>query len=222
MDLSQRIDAMLTHYKLTSKGFALTIGVNQQRLYDLKSGKTRSVSSDLTNKISSCFPDLSLQWLLTGEGEMLRAELSENKMEGFPDSATEEKSLIPLLPTSAQGGSLNDFVVSVKSSDCEKVLSPIRGADFALPVAGDSMAPEYPNGSQVHIKKINEKAFIEWGKVYVLDTCNGVVIKRIVPSDKEGYVKCLSINPDPIFAPFEVSLEDVYGIYRVLLCLAIK
>lgn len=189
-------------------------------------GQARSGKSDLgtktIEKILSKYQDLNRVWLITGEGEMLRAETQEDKNPLVHGQITEEKSLIPLLPTSAQGGSLNDFVVSVKGSDCEKVLSPIKGADFALPVAGDSMAPEYPNGSQIHVKKINEQAFIEWGKVYVLDTCNGVVIKQIVPSDKEGYVKCLSINPDPIFAPFEVCLNDVYGIYRVLLCLSIK
>ena len=115
---------------------------------------------------------------------------------------------------------LNDFVVSVKENDCERVVSPIRGADFAMPVAGDSMAPEYPAGSQIFIKKINERAFIDWGKVYVLDTCNGSVIKRVFPSDDTEKVKCVSINPE--YPPFEVSFEDIYGMYRVLLCMSVK
>lgn len=132
----------------------------------------------------------------------------------------DEVSLVPLLPIAAQGGSLNDFVVSVKENDCERVVSPIRGADFAMPVAGDSMAPEYPAGSQIFIKKINERAFIDWGKVYVLDTCNGSVIKRVFPADDSGKVKCVSINPD--YPPFEVAYEDIYGMYRVLLCMSVK
>lgn len=70
--------------------------------------------------------------------------------------------------------------------------------------------------------KINERAFIEWGKAYVLDTCNGTVIKLLVPSDKEGYVRCLSINPDPIYAPFDVALADIFGVYKVLLSMSIK
>ena len=82
--------------------------------------------------------------------------------------------LIPLLPVSAQGGSFNDFVVSIKESSCEKIISPIKGADYAMSVSGESMAPEYPSGSQILIKRINEKAFIDWGRVYVLDTCNGI------------------------------------------------
>lgn len=134
--------------------------------------------------------------------------------------STVEARTVLLLPISAQGGSLNDFVVSVRDSDCERVISPIKGADWAMSVAGDSMSPEYPSGSQILIKKINERAFIDWGKVYVLDTCNGTVIKKLFPSETTGRVECRSINP--AYPPFEVSLQDVYGVYRVLMCMSLK
>lgn len=179
----------------------------------------KGYGADKLNNVLTAYPEINREWLLYGEGSMLSSVPSECSSS---ESISSVASVIPLLPVSAQAGSLNEFVTSVRLNDCEKVVSPAKGADFALPVAGDSMAPEYPNGSQVHVKRINERAFIEWGKVYVLDTVNGTVIKRIVPSDREGYVRCLSINRDPIYAPFEVALNDVYGMYRVLLCLSIK
>lgn len=135
-------------------------------------------------------------------------------------SGGEETPFVPVLPISAQGGSLNDFTMSVKDYDCEKIISPVKDADFAICVAGESMSPEYPSGSQILIKKINEKAFIHWGNVFVLDTCNGTVIKRLFPTDKPGIIQCKSINPE--FPPFEVDLKDVFGVYRVLLCMSIK
>lgn len=184
-----------------------------------------SIRENTLQKIKEVYPELNIAWLKSGVGEMLNSGDSEGTLETPGDSETSEEitaKLVPLLPIAAQGGSLNDFVVSVKESDCEKVVSPIRGADFAIPISGDSMAPEYPNGSQIFIKRINEKAFIEWGKAYVLDTCNGVVVKILVPSQKDGYVKCVSINTDPIFAPFEVAWEDIHGVYRVLLCMSVK
>lgn len=167
-------------------------------------------------KIVNIYPQINRTWLTTGEGEMLTNK-KENKIKEYNNI-----NQIPLLPISAQGGSLNDFVLSIKDSNCEKIISPISGANFAIPVSGDSMAPEYPNGSTIFIKKIDEKAFIDWGRVYVLDTCNGTVVKILVPSEKEGYVKCLSINQDAKFAPFEICLADVYGVYRVLLCMSVK
>lgn len=186
-----------------------------------------SIRESSLQKIKAVYPELNVTWLKVGIGEMIldgESEVTlksplENPMQQ-PEGTTAK--LVPLLPISAQGGSLNDFVVSVKNSDCEKVVSPIKGADYAIPVSGDSMAPEYPNGSHIFIKKINERAFIEWGKVYVLDTCNGTVVKVLVPSEKEGFVKCLSINKDPIFAPFDVAWGNIYGVYRVLLCMSVK
>lgn len=131
-------------------------------------------------------------------------------------------TLVPLLPISAQGGTLNEFVTSVKKEDCEKIISPIKEATFAITIAGDSMAPEYPSGSQVLIKRIDEEAFIEWGRVYVLDTCNGVVVKRIIPSEHKDCIKCVSDNNALIYAPFDVRKTDIYGIYRVMLSMSIK
>lgn len=134
-----------------------------------------------------------------------------------------EGRLVSVLPVSAHGGSLSDFVISVKEQDCEKILSPVRGVDFAITISGDSMAPEYPNGSFVFIKKVNEKRFIDWGRTYVLDTCNGVVVKNLAPSDKgEDFVRCVSVNKDPIYAPFDVAWSDVYGVYQVKLCMSLK
>ena len=180
-------------------------------------GKSRKENRDLSDRnietILKFYADLNKVWLLTGEGEMLINN------ETLPDQTCESHT-IPLLPISAQGGAFNDFVVSVQESECERIVSPIKGADFAINIQGDSMAPEYPSGSQVLIKRINERAFIEWGKTYVLDTCNGSVVKNLYPSDDPNKVICKSINPD--FPPFEVSLSDVYGVYKVLMCMALK
>lgn len=177
----------------------------------------KAPGSEKLQRILCAFPELNRTWLLTGEGGMLTGEQAEQTIQSSTES---DIHLIPLLPVSAQGGSLNDFVVSIKESSCEKIISPIKGADYAMSVSGESMAPEYPSGSQILIKRIDEKAFIDWGRVYVLDTCNGTVIKRLFPSEAADKVLCKSINPE--FPPFEVSLSDVYAVYRVLMCMALK
>lgn len=220
MDIKDRFARFIEYKKLSKRKFQESIGVSNSYIQNIASG----IGAEVLSRISKTYPDLNTDWLLTGEGDMLKPAPSASEGAESAAGAPEVPGghFIPLIPVSAQGGSLNDFVVSIKGSECEKVLSPARGAEFAIQVAGDSMAPEYPNGSQIHIKRINEQAFIEWGKVYVLDTCNGTVIKRIVPSARRGFIRCLSINPDPIYAPFEVALSDVYGIYRVLLCLSVK
>lgn len=193
--------------------FAKQIEIGKSFLSDIKAGR-KPLSEQNVLKICALDTRINSEWLLTGEGSM------------FNDQPTvqeeEEHILVPLLPVSAQGGSLNDFVTSVNVKECEKIISPVKGADIAITISGDSMADEYPSGSIVLAKRINERAFIDWGKVYVLDTCNGVVIKTLTPSQKADHVRCVSINPNPIYAPFEVALNDVYGVYRVLMCMSMK
>ena len=224
METSERISKLLEYSGLSVNKFSEKIGVKtSQSIRDLLSGRTKGISHSVEDKILSCFTEIDRVWLLTGEGSMLKSDIyNKDEVKAVKPENDDEIRYVRLLPLHAQGGSLNDFTVSVKDSDCEKVLSPVKGADFAIQVQGDSMAPEYPSGSMILIKKINESAFIEWGKVYVLDTENGSVVKKVVPSDKDGFVRCVSINPDPSYAPFDVPLRSVYGIYRVLMCMSMK
>lgn len=210
--IKERIKNYCNKKNIAVSQFEKTAGISNGYFNNVK----KRPSSSTIEKIRRAFPDLNTGWLLTGEGEMLKGG------EAGKPPAPPGGHAVPLLPVAAQGGTLDGFSVSVPSHECEMVVSPVAGAELAIPITGDSMAPEYPNGAQVHVKRINERAFIEWGRVYVLDTCNGVVVKKVVPSDREGYVRCLSLNPDASYAPFDVNLEDVYGIYRVMLCLSVK
>ena len=208
--VKDRLTRFRQYKKLGQGKFEKLSGLSNGYLTQLR----KAPGSEKLQKILCAFPDLNRTWLLTGEGDMLTGDQT------IQSSTESDIHLIPLLPVSAQGGSFNDFVVSIKESSCEKIISPIKGADYAMSVSGESMAPEYPSGSQILIKRINEKAFIDWGRVYVLDTCNGTVIKRLFPSDTADKVLCRSINPE--FPPFEVLLSDVYAVYRVLMCMSLK
>ena len=205
--LKERILALIEKMGLKKAQFEKNEGL-YNGFVDKSGDNSRRSSLD---KISTAYPQLNMAWLLTGEGEMLKTSTEQTETTPYT---------VPLVPISAQGGSFNDFVVSVRDSDCEKVISPVKHVDFALTVTGDSMAPEYPGGSQVLVRKVNEKAFIEWGRVYVLDTCNGTVIKKLNPGRDDDEVLCVSVNPD--YQPFYVKLADVYGLYRVMMCMTLK
>ena len=129
---------------------------------------------------------------------------------------------VPIIPISAYGEPLEKVFSVINELEYEKIVSPVSYADFAITIAGDSMSPEYPSGSYIFVRKINEAAFIDWGKIYVIDTCNGPIIKKVMPSEKDhpDSIKCVSINPD--YPSFEVSLSDICGLYGVVLCMATK
>ena len=181
------------------------------------------VGDEKLNNILSAFPELSKVWLLTGEGEMLNTDapvVEQRKQE----SEENEGKLIPLLPLSAEGGSLDGFDnLGVSLPDCEVIYSPIKDADMAITVSGKSMEPDYPEGCRVVVKRINHALFIEWGREYVLDTLNGIVLKTLEPSDDPNFIRCTSLNPDQRrYAPFEIPKESVRGVYRVHLMMGRK
>lgn len=222
MSASDRIENLLMYLNMNAKAFSERLGYDRPKIiYDIQKGKTKKVSDDLSNKILSVFPEVNKVWLLTGEGEMLQ---EQSPAEDIAEESIDREYTTYLLPLSAMAGQLSGLAIDgVFLSECEKIISPIKGVDFAITIHGDSMHPEYPSGSRILIKKINPSIFIEWGKVYVLDTDNGVVVKEIHKCEnKENYITCHSINPDPKFADFDVNINEIHGMYRVLMCLSAK
>lgn len=134
-----------------------------------------------------------------------------------PDTSAK---VIPILPVEAMAGTMQEFFQQVTDYDCEKMVSPIKGADYAIKIYGDSMSPEFPSGSLCLIKRVDEKQFIAWNEVYVLDTDNGAVIKRIRKTDKDNVVECISINQN--YQSFTIDTNYIHGWYRVMMVMSVK
>lgn len=211
--VKERLIQFIKWNKISVNKFEQNCGLSTSYVANMR----KSLRDDKIAKIRKIYPELNIDWLLTGEGDMivesLDVTLPADKPQGYA---------VPLVPISVRGGTLTGFAQEgVGLRDCEYIYSPID-ADFVISVRDESMSPEYPNGSRVFVKKINPDAFIEWGKVYALSTCNGDILKEVRRSDVEGCICCHSLNPDPKYAPFEVRLNDIHGWFRVLMCLCMK
>lgn len=72
--MTEVIAKVLAYTKLNAKQLAERIGLDRpQAIYDILKGKTKSISPAMANKILSVFPEIDRGWLMTGEGDMLRA-----------------------------------------------------------------------------------------------------------------------------------------------------
>lgn len=213
--VKERLIEFIKYKGLSLSKFEKYVGLSNGYVYNISKG----IGSDKLQRILAKFPELNQDWIISGEGEMLKSAPEIASAQG--DSMKEYETW--LLPMDSHGGSLSGIPADgTLLQNCERVISPIKGVDFAISVYGDSMAPEYPSGSRVLIKRINPESFIEWGRTYVLDTCNGVLIKEVLHCQREGYITCHSINPDPKYADFDIPMADVYGMYRVLMVMAAK
>lgn len=154
---------------------------------------------------------ISKSWLLTGEGKML---IEDNSSE--ENLEKNDGNVIPLIPASAFAGGINGFAPdAITLSNCERIVSPVNGAQFAIPITGDSMEPDFHNGSIAYIKQINDAAFLPWGHVVILDTENGAFIKSIYPdNDDEEYIWAKSINP--AYPTLHIPKTSIFRIFRVL------
>ena len=87
--MTEVIAKVLAYTKLNAKQLAELIGLDRpQAIYDILKGKTKSISPAMANKILSVFPEIDRGWLMTGEGDMLRAgfhHLGDNN-QGFINS----------------------------------------------------------------------------------------------------------------------------------------
>ena len=121
---------------------------------------------------------------------------------------------IPLIPVSAMAGAFTSDI-SVMEYECERYVVPsFEGADFLIPVKGDSMQPTYLSGDLVACQKISlTDIFFQWNKTYVLDTDQGALIKRVCQGSDTDHI--LLVSDNECYPPFELSLFHLHAIALV-------
>jgi phage repressor protein C with HTH and peptisase S24 domain len=124
----------------------------------------------------------------------------------------EPEHTVPIVPYAVRGGALQGFSEGVEEWECERITSPVRGAELAFEVTGDSMAPGFPAGTRVLLKRV--RSMIAWGEVHVIDTVDGPVLKRIDQGEGDTFILR---SDNPAYQPIVVSREDIRGVWRVLL-----
>ena len=157
--------------------------------------------------------DIDANWLLTGEGEMLK---SDNNTPAVAEPQL--PSGVTMLQFDAFAGIGTDVEGVNLDTIEERYVVPLFDGmkmDFMIPVRGSSMYPKYNSGDVVACRMVQELLFVQWNKVYVLDTISqGVIIKRLKKSDKEGFVICKSDNEQ--YEPFEIPMSDIRTIALVV------
>ena len=204
--VKERLLQFLKEEGISSSEFSRKMGLSPTYIASMR----KAMPVEKVEKLTEIFPQINRDWLLYGEGEMYR-DLGSDKI----NPHRLDRNLIPLVPLQARAGSLDIYVNGVLEEDCNRIYSPVRGADLAIRVMGDSMEPNIHNGTILIVQKINEKAFIPWGSPLVLDTQNGSLVKLLYPSEKgEDYLECRSYNP--AYPPYQIPTDSIIGISRIM------
>lgn len=191
--------------------FARELGTSEGSVRNYIS--TGSIKSDILAKIVTKY-DINPIWLLLGEGEMLRSPSQqphqEAKTEINPSLSPQQG--IPLIPIEAWAGSLNGEDYSIMEDECERYIVPsFQDADFLITVRGDSMTPRYYSGDIVACRKVFlSDLWFQWGKVYIIDTNQGSLLKKVRRGSSEETITLISENPE--YEPFELRKDQIYNI----------
>lgn len=70
----ERLKKYIEHCGLIASQFADAIGMPRSSFSQLMSGRNKSITDATITKIHVAFPDLSIQWLLFGEGSMIATQ----------------------------------------------------------------------------------------------------------------------------------------------------
>jgi repressor LexA len=246
MNTLKRIKQYIDYKGITNQNFEKQIGFsNGAFASQLKNNRTIGV--DKLENILIAFPELNPEWLLTGNGEMIKTKSKENVPINLGDKigdklgdkpnvkkryaiespempmVTEENAVyksntgIPLIPIDAMAG-FGTGAVQVMHYDTSKYIVPEfseLNVDFMIRVKGSSMVPKYNSGDLVACKKlVITDIFFQWNKVYVLDTEQGALIKRVKKGSRDNYILLISDNKN--YDPFELHLSKIFAVALVV------
>ena len=88
------------------------------------------------------------------------------------------------------------------------------GNTFCVKAHGNSMLNvnnpihSIGRGSYIALRR-NSLSAVQWGAEYALATADGYIVKKLMPSDREGFVRCVSFN-DEEYPAYELSVNEIY------------
>ena len=161
----------------------------------------------------------SLDWLMTGNGEMLAD--SKNLVTDMVTIQNDDVIMIPVFNLDARGGFDANYYVDTPESVVDRMpfsRSIAMDGDCVIPVYGDSMSPKYPSGSFILIRCVELwREYIEYGAAYVLELVDERrLIKNIRKSAVQGCFLLESVNP--LYEPSDIAKDMIQKVFRVLMC----
>ena len=207
--IKERIIRYIKFKKISQRRFEIDAGLSNGFVNNI----VKTIGADKLRKISIAYPELNTEWLLTGEGEMLR---EAEPQAVSPGEATDYR-LVPMYNLDARGGFADNMELS---AECIVDRIPFKGAtsdDICVPISGDSMSPTYRAGSIVLLHRVDDwYEFLELGQVYVIELRDGRrLIKELRRSEVDAANNYLCISHNPMFEPVELPKKLIVRVYLV-------
>ena len=210
MRVIDRLDVYIREKGINDNQVTVNAGLSVGLLNNARKGSS-DIGKKTIEKILTFYQDLNRVWLITGEGPMLKKEFSD-------ETESNQVQKIPLFDIVATGGLLASFQ-DQKSVPLDYISLPdLPAVDGAVYVRGDSMSPLIKSGDIIVYKHVAlSEENILWGQIYLLsytyDQDSYTSVKYLRRSDRPGYVRLVSENPN--FDPQDIQASSITAIALV-------
>lgn len=231
-EVQDRLNKFIAYVGLSVSQFEQTTGLGNGFVSNTNA-RMRNSSKKL---ILARFPELDIDWLMRGKGEMIKPNTnvinssgnnSANAINGNASVVNEQEKRIkiPFYDDIATIGGTNSSVSNLDYSHNIEYIDTgdwFQDATSAIRHYGDSMI-EYPSGSILALKRVQDCNLLVWGRNYCIETTEFRITKRLQDGG-EDFILAYSSNtetyPDGtlVHSPIKIPKSSIRHIDMVLGC----
>lgn len=209
MPIIKRVKQFIEAKGLSVRQFEISIGASNGLI-----GNAIKKGTDIQSKWISIIIEtynINPNWLLTGEGEMLKSSYSKSdkphtafvsehiKKYNHKGDVAIETVRVPLYNIEAVAGVVEVFEHLTDTEPVAYIEIPnLPKCDGAVYMVGDSMYPLLKSGDIIIYKVLNNIQNILWGEMYLLSIVHDgdayITVKYVKKSETPGYVTLVSYN----------------------------
>lgn len=224
MDAKNRLKKAYDYLK--SKGIVHTqldvakaIGSGKENVSRAFNGYEKYLTESFLERFNTSFGDLfNLNWLKTGEGEMLKSGIKYDFAEKLPQNTNgvgvpyfeDIESSGGIIPSMNENGRETPtfFINYEHFNDCTAYIQHV----------GDSMYPKYCSGEIIAVKRIFNFDVVLWGEAYLVvtnDNANSLcTVKLLHQHDDDSKVILRASNPN-FKGDTIIRKEDIISLFMV-------
>lgn len=117
MDLVNRLKFFMDSNKIAISQFADTCTIPRPTMSQILNGRNKKISDELISKIHAAYPQLSVLWLMFGEGEML---VNSNTQISDTQTTSNHTDLEPQMTISEEDTLFADRIYNISENQTEK------------------------------------------------------------------------------------------------------
>ena len=195
----QAYDYLLDN-KIITKQLDLVVALkySETAISSALKNKDRRFNSRFLKNFAAAYSDyINEEWLMEGKGVMT-----------VPD-----RSLRPHVSAKASAGFMDNLSEPDYGNDTRPLIPGMPDYTFTIIAKGDSMLPRIEDGDTLLCRKLTDRLNPPIGKICVLDTKDGWVVK-VIKGVTEDTMTLHSLNPD--YRDYDIDLNTILGIAQVV------